>query len=270
MASKKRWDTIYDKTNPFSLPQDIARQVRCLAREHDNGADPERMQYLWIYVSPVESEFSRGDVPNDRTLAADEWLSILDESAALGTECVVISAGQGLDNHPEILAMCSWAQETHGMLVGLHVYHQPLTEGEIKKLAALDQDLFGLFVDADLADEMAVPRELGIRVYTADCDGRQTMTGNCTIPEGMTCVGPTGKMYACGYVYGNKKYAMGHCFEKELGAVMSDEHIPRMIPRGDAGAQRRCNGCPPLMKRILQDAVTEGRVSAFNRNGKDK
>ena len=51
---------------------------------------------------------------------------------------------------------------------------------------------------------------------------------------------------------------------------MSDEHTPRTIPRGDAGAQRRCNGCPPLMKRILQDAVTEGRVSAFNRNGKDK
>ena len=74
MASKKRWDTIYDKTNPFSLPQDIARQVRCLAREHDNGADPERMQYLWIYVSPVESEFAQGDVSNDRTLAADEWL----------------------------------------------------------------------------------------------------------------------------------------------------------------------------------------------------
>ncbi len=270
MASKKRWDTIYDKINPFSLPQDIARQVRSIAEERSNDVDPECMRYLWIYVSPVEGVCAVEDSSDDRPLETDEWLSIIDESAALGTECVVISTGQGLDDHPEILAMCSWAQETHGMLVGLHVYRQPLTEEEIQQLTALYADLFGLFADVELVDQMPLAEELGIRVYNAECDGREMMNGNCTIPEGMTCVGPTGKMYACGYVYGNKKYAMGHCFEKELGTVMNDETIPRTIPKGDARALRRCNGCPPLMKHILQKAVSEGRVSASNKDSKKK
>ncbi len=269
MASKKHWDMIYDKTNPFSLPQDIAKQVKMIAHSQGNGQDLDRMQYLWIYVTPVESDFVNGAERQEQCLAADDWLNILDEAATLGTECVVISTGEGLDDHPEVLAMCSWAQETHEMLVGLHVYNKPLSESETRKLTTLDPDLFGLFVDADLIDRMPVPDETGIRVYRADCDGRETMVGNCTIPEGMTCVGPNGKMYACGYVYGSKKYAMGHCFEKQLGAVMADEQIPRMIPRGDAGKQRRCNGCPPLMQRMLEGAVKSGRVyrtSGTNKN----
>jgi radical SAM protein with 4Fe4S-binding SPASM domain len=269
LASRKRWDTIYDKSNPFELPQNIARQVKHIARARNNGEDLDQLQYVWIYVTPVENGHLQHATAPEGGLATDEWLSILDESAALGTECVVISTSEGLDEHPEVLAMCSWAQETHGMLVGLHVYSQPLTPSEVKKLTTLDQGLFGMFVDSAVIDRMPVSENTGIRVYKADCDGRETMVGNCTIPEGMTCIGPNGKMYACGYVYGNKKYAMGHCFEKELSAVMTDDSIPRMIPRGDPGRERRCNGCPPLMQRMLEDAVKGGRVTKNGGNGKN-
>ena len=100
MASKKHWDMIYDKTNPFSLPQDIAKQVKMIAHSQGNGQDLDRMQYLWIYVTPVESDFVNGAERQEQCLAADDWLNILDEAATLGTECVVISTGEGSSDHP--------------------------------------------------------------------------------------------------------------------------------------------------------------------------
>ncbi len=262
-ASRKRWDSIYANTNPFSLPQHIASGVKSAARARTNGPGAERLRCLWVYVTA-----RGGSGSSQPPLAADEWLSILDESAALGSECVVISTGAGLDAHPEILAMCSWAQETHGMLVGLHVYKKPLTKAETAKLTTLDQPHFALFVDSEILSDMPDAEDMGIRVYQADCDGRELTVGDCTFPESMTCVGPSGEMFACGYVYGSKKYARGHCLERELSAVMSDEAIPHMIPRGDPGTKRRCNGCPPLMQRMLENNAHDVRPAKSNGNGK--
>ncbi|MFO7975253.1 MAG: SPASM domain-containing protein [Candidatus Hydrogenedentota bacterium] len=261
MASRKRWDTIYDKANPFALPQNIAKEVKSVAHDRRNGRSKERMKYLWVYVTPVQTDSVEGIPAQTVSLATDEWLSIVDESASLGTECLIISTGEGLDKHPEILAMASWAQETHEMLVGLHLYNQPLSPSELEKLKALDQRLFALFVDSEILDEMPLDNEEDIRAYKADCDGREFTKDDCIIPKNMSCIGPNGKMYACGYVYGDKKYAMGHCFDKELDAVMRDESIPRTIPRGDTTKRRRCNGCPPLMQRMLEESIKREPVS---------
>jgi radical SAM protein with 4Fe4S-binding SPASM domain len=261
VASRKHWDTIYDKANTFALPQNIAKEVRSIASARRNGRNNEPLKYLWIYVSPVNSDFQEGRPSPEKGLDTDEWLSILDESAALGTECVIISTGEGLEQHPEVLTMCSWAQETHEMLVGLHIYEKPLTPSELEELKSLDQRLFALFVDSEILANMPLENEEDIRVYQADCDGREFMQENCTIPKNMTCIGPNGKMYACGYVYGNPQYAMGHCFDKELGAVIRDESIQRTIPRAEGAKRRRCNGCPPLMQRMLEQSLKRGRIS---------
>ena len=154
------------------------------------------------------------------------------------------------------------------MFVGLHVYKKPLTKAEMHKLTTLDQRRFALFVDSEILSEMPETGDMGLRVYRADCDGRDITVGDCTFPESMTCVGPNGEMFACGYVFGSKKYARGHCFERELSAVMDDEKIPHMIPRGDPGTKRRCNGCPPLMQRLLEDAGRDDRTAKSNGNGK--
>ncbi len=268
MASRKRWNFIHDKQNPFALPQNIAREVKSIAQARSNGRKTECMQYLWIYVTPLSADSLHGVPPRETTLATDEWLSILDESAALGTGCLVISTGEGIDKHPEILAMCSWAQETHEMFVGLHVYDKPLTAGEMEKLTSLDSRLFALFIDAEISPKMPATGPRGVQVCGADCDGREVLKGNCVIPKNMACIGPNGKMYACAYVYGDTRYAMGHCFEKELDAVMNDESIPRTIPREEAAEKRRCNGCPPLMKQMLDKSKGRERGAKPKVNGK--
>jgi len=130
--------------------------------------------------------------------------------------------------------------------------------------------LFGLFIDAEVLAQMSVEDEKEIHIFKADCDGREIMKENCKIPKNMTCIGPNGNMYACGYVYGNKKYAMGHSLDKELDAFMRDEKIPRILPRGDAGKPRRCNGCPPLMKRMLEESAKHEQLAESRGNGKQE
>lgn len=252
MTSKKRWKDIYSEKNPFQLPQNIARQIRVHSRKLGKESPPERIRYLWIYVSDdcgVEDDVLHGQ---EARLSVDEWLNIVDESATLGAENLIISMGNGLAESPEVIEMAAWAQSAHQMFVGLHVYRHPLTEDELKRVADLDPERTKVFVDSDLLESMPFAESMGVTLHVADGKEGDTVHPTCRWPEDMTCIGPHGQMYTCGLVLGEDQYLLGHCFERRLDNVVGDKNLPHIIPAGVSRIKRRCNGCPPLMEQVMR------------------
>ena len=81
VGSRKRWQRTYSDGNPFELPQSITKRIRTCAE--DAAGAPQTVDYLWVYVGSAEGEPKSGS-----RLQLEEWLSVIDEAAALGAECV--------------------------------------------------------------------------------------------------------------------------------------------------------------------------------------
>lgn len=248
MSRKKRWEDVYDGVNPFELPQKVARGVRQSAdKTSKNGT--ARIKYLWIYVS-TDGLMDTGVV--EQRLSADEWLGVIDESAAMGAECVIISVGDPLTNHPEVVEICKWAQEAHGMMVGVHIYQEPLTAQEVSLFESLSKENTHLFVDPDCLEKMPHIYQSGLPVHDAMGQDQEEVSPSCHLPEEMACVGSGGTMYTCGLVLGNERFRMGNFYDRQLGEVMQDTSVPHTVPEGTPKTHHKCNGCPPLMVQRMQ------------------
>ena len=115
----------------FELPRSIARHLRkCAKVQHDAQ---ERRKYLWLcYAEPgnqTEAENQHG-----QTLDINDWLNVIDEAASFQADTVVASLKSPLPQCPGIIKICHWAQDTHGMSVGLHI---PQLTGSPKELQVL-------------------------------------------------------------------------------------------------------------------------------------
>ena len=248
VGSRKRWQRMYSDGNPFELPQSITKRIKSCAKEAAGA--PQPIDYLWVYVGP--SAGSVGEAEPECRLQVEEWLSVIDEAAALGAHCIIISTGVSFSECPEIIDICDWAQTAHGMSVGIHVYGEPLSSDDVKRLAALDSGKMGLFVDNGLLESMVFAQELGIDVRPAKAQDGQVVEPTCTLPEVMPCVGPAGAMYTCGLVLGEERYSLGNVFDRKLGDIMSDEDLPHCVPEGYPKDKRQCDGCPPFMFKELR------------------
>lgn len=250
MASRKRWQTVYEGDNPFGLPQSVVRKVRSAARVHgENGR--VALKYLWIYVSHAGLRERTGD---GQALSSDDWLSVIDESAAHGARYVIISLGAPLTEHAEVLDICRWAQDVHGMSVGIHLFDTVLTRDEAEQLAGLEADKTWLFVEAGVRDRLPAVDDLQLNIFDATGQEQEVVAPECHLPEEMTCVGAGGTMYTCGLVLGDRNYSFGHFFNRRLNEVMKDESLPHHIPEGLPKAHHKCNGCPPLMVQRMKEA----------------
>lgn len=217
------------------------------------GSRSEPIHYLWLHVCG-EGLSGGGDKQGKTGLSLDEWLNVVDEAAALGARSVIVSAGEQLDTHAEIWNICQWAQDVHGMSVGVYVYGKglPLSPNDLRALEGLDAGKTRLFVDgADLGEVQAVV-DMGVPVYNADAIQSADERRPCQLPHSMTCVGSEGNLYTCGLVLGEENYRLGNVCEKRLDLIMSDRSLPHEIPQGIHREPRRCNACPPLMERLLR------------------
>ena len=166
---------------------------------------------------------------------------------------VIISTCVSFAECPEVIDICEWAQTAHGMLVGIHVYGEALSKGDVERVASLDSGKTGLFVDNSLLESMAFAQDMGVDVRPAKAQDAKVVGPTCTLPETMPCVGPEGGMYTCGLVLGEEQYSLGNVFDRKLGDIMSDGDLPHCVPEGYPKDTRQCDGCPPFMFKELRD-----------------
>lgn len=247
MRSKKR----HLNPNPFQLPKSVAREVRDTVKAAAPGAN-ERVKYIWLNLSKDDVESDRERSGRDHALALDEWLNIVDESAALGADSLFISVYTTLSGWPELWQLCRWAQETHQMLVAIHFYGGAMTESDLAELRKLDLTRTRLYVDREHLEQIRFVEKFGVSLFPGDgFDAGSTVECACSMPKDMVCVGVEGALYTCGLVLGKDEFKLGHASENRLDSVVRDNSLPHTIPAGLERDEWQCDGCPPLMEKRL-------------------
>jgi radical SAM protein with 4Fe4S-binding SPASM domain len=152
------------------------------------------------------------------------------------------------------MAVAQWAQTTHNLMVGFHLYSRDVARGDVRPLAKLNPELTRVFVETDQIDKVRFIEDLGVRVLPSDNIDKSVAAPTCDLPKSMTCVCSEGGLYTCGRVAGEQHYHMGNFLGRKLKAVMNDESVPHQIFDREAETPERCSGCPPLMaQRIHED-----------------
>lgn len=253
VSSKKRWQDLYAESNPFELPQAVSSRLKDCVGKHVI-ARPASLKYVWLYMHEEDLFPNRGGARGNRMLGLEEWLNVVDESAALGADTLVISAGTSREKRAQLWDICRWAQDVYGMNVAIHIYRHLLADSEIRATRELDQQRTHLLIGPALSDQTMLLRASGVAFHPIRRQEKPALHPPCTLPKVMTCVGATGSLYTCGLVVGNEKYRLGHAGKDRLDHVMSDESLPHVIPEGSIRTNRGFDGCPPLVLRQLHKA----------------
>lgn len=232
-----------DVKQVFGLPHRVSRRLRDSARAH--GAEDHRViRYLWLKLDDhCSSVTPDGEM---KCMDTDQWLNVVDEAASVGVECMVLCVGGALSDCPALWAVSRWAQDVHGMTVGLHMSGMDLSEEEASALLELDPALTWLFVELDALADLSRLHEYGVHVCCAHVERKDT-TAACDGPNSMACVGPNGLLFSCGSVLGFEQFQLGHVADKPLGKLLGDECPDRTIADGTARNEHGCNGCPNQM-----------------------
>ncbi len=249
MSSRKRWQNIYADENPFTLPQTVANALtRCCKDQTGGGC--EGVKYLWIHL-PGNSETAI-PVSETKALSPEEWLCVIDEAASVGVKSMIVSVGSPLRQVPQLLQLCAWAQNTHEMIVGIHAY-VALQPADIEVLRKLDARKTRVFADGEHVETMRFVEQAGILLHCADGLHDYEEQPHCDLPSTMACIGSEGTMYTCGLVLGQEQFSLGHVFNRTLSNIIKDATLPHTIPAGASSSTHRCNGCPPLMAKKMQE-----------------
>ncbi|NUM53155.1 MAG: hypothetical protein HUU46_05885 [Candidatus Hydrogenedentes bacterium] len=251
MTSRKRWQNIYTEDNPFALPQAVAGALTRCCKGHE-GDTCQGVKYLWIHL-PGTAEKAAADAA-EKSLSPDEWMCVIDEASSIGVKSIIVSVGSPLQQVPQLLQLCQWAQTAHEMVVGIHAY-VPLDPGDAGVLRKLNASKTRVFADGEHIESARFVEELGIPLHCADGLHDHEEQPHCDLPSTMACVGPEGTMYTCGLVLGQEQFSLGHFFGRKLTSVIKDNSLPHEIPAGSSTSTHRCNGCPPLMAKRMQEDV---------------
>jgi len=253
VSSRKRWQDVYAEKNPFKLPQAVSSRLKNCIDQHGN-AQPASLKYVWLYMHEEDLFLDKEHARSNRMLNLEEWLNVVDESAALGADTLVVSAGISPERRAQLWDVCRWAQDVYGMSVAIHIYRHLLADSEIRATRELDQQRTHLLIGPALTDQMILLKDSGIDFHPLRRQEKHAVHPPCNLPKVMTCVGTTGYLYTCGLVLGNEEYRLGHAVQDRLDHVMRDESLPHVIPQGLIKANRGCDGCPPLVLRQLRKA----------------
>lgn len=250
MKQKHFWTKLLEGVDPFQLPRRLSRRLAECVENHDVAAETRpTVRYLWLYVT--EEGLDRNRDKNGPALDVERWLNVIDESAALGAEWLVIFAGASLARCPEIWRLCQWAQEIHDLRVGLHVAAADLTDTEVEALSSLKSGRTYLMADDTLIGSLRHLEPKGVCLCGANVRGDQRMAP-CPNPQDITCVGIDGTLFTCGLVLGDEQYRLGNVLEHRLEDIMGDTTLPHVVPETVAYSGHGCDGCPPHMaQRVI-------------------
>jgi radical SAM protein with 4Fe4S-binding SPASM domain len=233
----------------------LARRVNSALTTHCQQRvpkDSENVKYLWIYASHRGINHS-GDVAVNPRPDLEHWLNVVDEAAGLGVQWLVVTVLDALSSQPDLWTICDWAQQTHGMTVGIHTECAAISAEERDQLRGLDANKTRLFVPRANMEQLSfIEQEDGIRLRSAEPEPG-TIGGDCHMPGTMVFVNPDGVLYTCGMVQDNADYRLGNAEDTRFDAVTSKSGNPAKVPSAHIQNEHGCDGCPPLLARHLKD-----------------
>ena len=238
--------------DPFALPKDLRAKLKsCCGGTTCADKGPERVEYLWLNVS--KHGFGRKSIEDTEfsPLALEDWLNIIDEAASLGAKGLVVSVSTSLAAFPELVSVCQWAQDSHGMCVAVHTTATAISTEDIAALKQLDLSHVRLFVTEAAYPHLKQLESDGLRVCIADAE--PTKSEGCGMPQNMVFVNVRGQLYTCGMVEGRQEFHLGNIFDRRFDKVMADPALPHTIPADAPHEEHGCDGCPPLLSRLLKD-----------------
>ncbi|MCC6143015.1 MAG: hypothetical protein IT368_04310 [Candidatus Hydrogenedentes bacterium] len=208
---------------------------------------PEQVKHVWIYLCDTGD----GRVsPARDPLSLDEWLNVVDESASLGAELLVISVGDKLDGMSEPWEICRWAQGTYGMTVALHLSGPSLSRKSLEALHNLDFERTRIFVNREHLSDLRELVQDGIHLAPADVTPDAPSRTHCELPCNMLFIDRYGLIYTCGFVRGNAQFRLGHIHEGKFRRIVTDPELPHSVPEDVPYVSNGCDGCPPLVEVI--------------------
>lgn len=233
----------------FELPKAIVKKIRDCADQKTKTQDDERiLKYLWVYISDKAARAAGKPTSSNNALSREDWLNVLDESASLGAQWIVICVGTSLAQCPYIWDVCNWAQSIHDLKIGLHMCGATLTDDDIARLRQLEKNKTFLLVDRDRVEAFSYLKEKGLQVHPADV-GPEDHTPPCDLAATMACIGPDGKLYTCGLVLGDENFALGNIQDRPLSEIMRNGQLPHAIPADVCHHEGGCNGCPVFVEK---------------------
>lgn len=257
MKSKNYWEREGDSADPFELPKRIARGTgECREVAAAAKVSPTTVRYIWIHLTEhgLVKSYERPEA--DAEMDLEGWLNVIDESASLGAEWMMVDVGASFSKAPYIWRVCQWAQEVHGLRVGLHLESTCLSEDDLEQLTHLEPAKTFVLADKDDLDALWFLRASGVQL----CEANVTLderAQRCTKPEEIACVGPDGHLFSCGLVLGDKEFALGDSRDRHLSEVMKDDTLPHAIPDTTVYPVRGCDACPPVIAGRALGALSD-------------
>jgi len=256
-ATRRKAKTIVETVGGDSLQLllEFRQRVRSCCEEARKVNGKPKVIYLWLCVS--ERGIGHGPGPVKRTsprkpLALDEWLTVVDEAAAMGASWLVLTLLTELGRHPEVFRIAEWAQKTHGMTIGFHLGIPVLTPAECAALDRFDRAKTRLLIRRQDLDKVRDLEQDGFVIWTANPqeDGGKP---DCQGPAKMIYVNAEGDLYTCGLVDGNPDYHMGHALERPLKTIITDPSVPHAVDESIHTVSPACDGCPSLVANFFRD-----------------
>ncbi len=234
--------------DPFDLARRLSQKLRSSCECEAEGG----VKFLWLYVSKHGIGCALEEVPTTPAPTLEHWLNVVDEAAIIGVERLVISSQDDLANLPYVWEIASWAQATHGMIVGIHIFANAVSDAMLAKLQELEVSQLRLFVSDPTLPSLAPLESLGIRVRVAK-PAPDSPQHPCNMPQAMLFVNPRGELYTCGMVEGKRGFWLGNIFEGFFSKIVHDPALPHSVPAESQDVDRGCEGCPPLLARYLYE-----------------
>ena len=230
--------------DPFDLVRKIGKSLSCVS----DSESPRTVKYLWLYVSKhgMGCPDETGNVPP----TLEQWLNVVDEAATLGAERMVLSAQVDLAEFPDVWEIVRWAQDAHGMIVGIHIFSNEVSDEMLAQMKLLDLERLRLFVSESTVESLVRLEQEGIRVRVAQ-PASDHPSQPCDMPQTMLFVNPRGQIYTCGMVEGKRNFWLGTIFEGFFSKMVADPDLPRSVPVESQDVERGCEGCPPLLARYF-------------------
>lgn len=235
----------------FGLARRVKSELNTQCREQaDKPCDD--VKFLWMYVTRRGINVSETN-DKDSNISLDRWLNVIDEAAALGVCWLVITLQESFSSYPDMWEICDWAQQTHGMTVGIHTETEVITEAERVHLRNLDASRTRLFVPNDFLARFAhIEAEDGIRVRSSEPESTMASSA-CDKPGAMVFVNSEGILCTCGMVQDNSAYRMGRVDDVRFDQIARQSCAPKSVSPEHFHTEHGCDGCPPLLARHLQE-----------------
>lgn len=238
--------------NPFELPQRIKTCLRTCTEE--GVISPAK--YLWVHLGAASQLCGSCDDQSAQSAPTlEQWLNVVDEAASLGVRWIILSVDTSLTALPDVIQVCQWAQDAHGMTVGLHTDRQELLPEELEALRALDLSKTQVVAKREAAEGLKKAQAAGFQVVIADPQPYGERP-DCESPKEMLFISPQGRLFTCGLVEDRDEYALGNIFVRSFRDLLSDPSLPHTVHPKDHTVTEGCDGCPALLANFLHEPPT--------------